>query len=237
MVLGAAVIEEDSAAEQGRRSNGQFFHPPLERTRFTIIHLSDTGHEPRSQTTVPFPSVAPLAPRTLDRVLILGGGGILGPSVVEELGDSGDPDKLPFNLRVTDVHADKRNPGSQPLQLPESHEYVEIDIASNDEVIAAVSVSSDSQLPKASRQGPTSRSLLPAYICVGLVQVEGTDAVVNLSVMRLDRKLAFDVNTRGVYNAIMAAVAAKHDRFINTGPHFTVVGTLYDDYDFGTPRH
>ena len=154
MVLGAAVIEEDSAAEQGRRSNGQFFHPPLERTRFTIIHLSDTGHEPRSQTTVPFPSVAPLAPRTLDRVLILGGGGILGPSVVEELGDSGDPDKLPFNLRVTDVHADKRNPGSQPLQLPESHEYVEIDIASNDEVIAAVSVSSDSQLPKASRQGP-----------------------------------------------------------------------------------
>jgi hypothetical protein len=78
---------------------------------------------------------------------------------------------------------------------------------------------------------------LPAYICVGLVQVEGTDAVVNLSVMRLDRKLAFDVNTRGVYNAIMAAVAAKHDRFINTGPHFTVVGTLYDDYDFGTPRH
>jgi len=57
--------------------------------------------------------------------------------------------------------------------------------------------------------------------------------VVNLSVMRLDRKLAFDVNTKGVYNAILAAVAAKHDHFINTGPHFTVVGTLYDDYDFG----
>ena len=67
------------------------------------------------------------------------------------------------------------------------------------------------------------------------MQVEGTDAVVNLSVMRLDRKLAFDVNTKGVYNAILAAVAAKHDRFINTGPHFTVVGTLYDDYDFGRP--
>jgi nucleoside-diphosphate-sugar epimerase len=77
----------------------------------------------------------------LDRVLILGGGGILGPSVVEELGDTDGEDKSPFNLRVTDVHADKRNPGSQPLQLPEGHEYVEIDIATNDEVVAAVSLS------------------------------------------------------------------------------------------------
>lgn len=133
----AAVIEEDAATEQGRRSNGQFFHPPLERTRFTIIHLADTGLEPRSQTTRPLPSVAPLAPRKLDRVLILGGGGILGPSVVEELGNGDDK----FSLRVTDVHADKRNPGSQPLQLPEGHEYVEIDIATNSEVVAAVSSS------------------------------------------------------------------------------------------------
>jgi hypothetical protein len=39
---------------------------------------------------------------------------------------------------VTDVHADKRNPGSAPLQLPEGHEYVEIDIATKDEVVAAV---------------------------------------------------------------------------------------------------
>ena len=23
-----------------------------------------------------------------------------------------------------------------------------------------------------------------------------------------------------------------HDRFINTGPHFTITGTLYVDYDF-----
>ena len=82
-------------------------------------------------------TVAPLAPRKLDRVLILGGGGILGPSVVEELGNGDDK----FSLRVTDVHADKRSPGSQPLQLPEGHEYVEIDIATNDEVVAAVSSS------------------------------------------------------------------------------------------------
>jgi hypothetical protein len=32
------------------------------------------------------------------------------------------------------------------------------------------------------------------------------------------------VNTSGTYNAISAAVAAGHKRFINTGPHFTIVG-------------
>jgi len=47
--------------------------------------------------------------------------------------------------------------------------------------------------------------------------IAGDHSVVNLSVMRLDRKLAFDVNTSGVYSAIMAAVHEGHDRFINTG--------------------
>jgi hypothetical protein len=49
-------------------------------------------------------------------------------------------------------------------------------------------------------------------LCINVLcmvhQIEGTDAVVNLSVMRLDRKLSFDVNTTGVYHAIMAAVEA-----------------------------
>ena len=160
-VFGAAVIQENAATEQGRRSNGQFFHPPLERTRFTIIHLHNTGHEPRSQTTQPCASVAPLTPRTLNRVLILGGGGILGPSVVKELGDSHDTGKSSFNLRVTDVHADKRNPGSQPLQLPEDHEYVEIDIATNDEVVAAVRLLSKPLVPRGfSRDIDSSENIL-----------------------------------------------------------------------------
>ena len=45
--------------------------------------------------------------------------GILGPPVVEELGDIGA-----FTLKVTDVHADKRNPAASPLVLPEGHEYL-----------------------------------------------------------------------------------------------------------------
>ena len=46
---------------------------------------------------------------------------------------------------------------------------------------------------------------------------EGTDIIVNCSVLRPDRKLAFDVNTTGTYNAIHAALEAGHDRC--THPH------------------
>ena len=52
----------------------------------------------------------------------------------------------------------------------------------------------------------------------------GTDVIVNCSVLRPDRKIAFDVNTAGTYNAVRVAAEMGHTRFINTGPHFTQVG-------------
>lgn len=59
----------------------------------------------------------------------------------------------------------------------------------------------------------------------------GMDAIINLSVLRHDRKLAFDVNTRGCYNMMEAAVAHGIRRVINTGPHFTVAGPTYERFD------
>ena len=61
---------------------------------------------------------------------------------------------------------------------------------------------------------------------------EGTDVVVNCSVLRPDRKYAFDVNTMGTYNGMLAAVENGHTRHINTGPHFTQVGPSYENYDY-----
>jgi hypothetical protein len=61
----------------------------------------------------------------------------------------------------------------------------------------------------------------------------GMDAIVNLSVVRRDRKLAFDVNTRGCYNMMLAAVEQGIRRIINTGPHLVVSGPPYDRFDFG----
>jgi uronate dehydrogenase len=60
----------------------------------------------------------------------------------------------------------------------------------------------------------------------------GMDAIVNLSVLRPDRKLAFDVNTMGCYNMMEAAVKHGIKRIINTGPHFTVAGPTYENYDY-----
>ncbi len=61
---------------------------------------------------------------------------------------------------------------------------------------------------------------------------EGMDAIVNLSVLRWDRKIAFDVNTRGCYNAMRAAVAHGIRRVINTGPHYSIAGPTYEQFDY-----
>jgi nucleoside-diphosphate-sugar epimerase len=65
---------------------------------------------------------------------------------------------------------------------------------------------------------------------------EGMDVIVNCSVLRPHRKIAFDVNTLGTYNAVRAAAESGHTRFINTGPHFTVSGDAYHDFDFAIPE-
>lgn len=60
----------------------------------------------------------------------------------------------------------------------------------------------------------------------------GMDAIINLSVLRQDRQLAFDVSTLGCYNMMRAAVEHGIQRVINTGPHFTIAGPTYELFDF-----
>ena len=62
---------------------------------------------------------------------------------------------------------------------------------------------------------------------------DGMDAIVNLSVLRQDPQLAFDVSARGCYNMMRAAVEHGIDRVINTGPHFTITGPSYELFDHG----
>jgi nucleoside-diphosphate-sugar epimerase len=62
---------------------------------------------------------------------------------------------------------------------------------------------------------------------------EGMDAIINLSVLRPHRKIAFDVNTMGNYNIMRAAVKHGIRRVINTGPHFTIQGAPYEGWDYG----
>lgn len=63
---------------------------------------------------------------------------------------------------------------------------------------------------------------------------EGMDAIVNLSVLRRDRQLSWDVSTRGCYNMMQAALTHGIRRVINTGPHITVAGhNTIECFDFG----
>ena len=52
----------------------------------------------------------------------------------------------------------------------------------------------------------------------------GASHLVICAVSRWQRRSSFDVNMRGVMNGITAAIAAGHDRFITTGPHWTLAG-------------
>ena len=61
---------------------------------------------------------------------------------------------------------------------------------------------------------------------------EGMDAIVNCSVVRPDRQAAFDVNTRGCYNMMRAAVAHGIPRVLNAGPYSTIEGDTYTTYDY-----
>ncbi|MCH7802392.1 MAG: NAD(P)-dependent oxidoreductase [Chloroflexi bacterium] len=64
-----------------------------------------------------------------------------------------------------------------------------------------------------------------------IAAAEGMDTIVNLSVLRPDRQIAFDVNASGAYNAMAAAVHHGIRRVINTGPHFTIAGPTYENSD------
>ncbi len=61
---------------------------------------------------------------------------------------------------------------------------------------------------------------------------EGMDAIINLSVLRPHRQIAFDVNTRGNYNMAIAARTHGIRRLINTGPHYQLAGPNYEGFDF-----
>ena len=61
---------------------------------------------------------------------------------------------------------------------------------------------------------------------------EGMDVIVNLSVIRADRRRAFDVNTRGNYNMMVAARENRIERVVNTGPQGQISGLQRMDWDF-----
>ncbi len=61
---------------------------------------------------------------------------------------------------------------------------------------------------------------------------EGMDAIINCSVVRQGDRAPFDVNMRGCWNMMTAAVRHGIRHVINTGPHFTVAGASYEALDF-----
>lgn len=172
----------------------------------------------------PPPATAPAVStpvEQLDKVVIFGGSGLMGPDVVINLAPPAElahkQAQKVFELRITDVTERpnrrdqsqvKRSTGeaargsaidAQTAETDPRHEYMTVDLTSLEEVRTAAA---------------------------------GTDAIVVCSVSREHPVLAFEVNCRGVYNALVAAVENGHRRFINTGP-WSVVGGHHRNWYHG----
>ncbi len=130
--------------------------------------------------------------RTEQTLLLTGGNGMLGPPVISEMMHD-------FTLHVSDVAplGWREQPGPEWGGTKESAAALENGMPHPHKSL--IVDAADSTAVRAS--------------------VAGVDCVVNLAVVRPDRQAAFDVNCRGTYNAIRAAVDQGHARFINTGPH------------------
>ena len=77
--------------------------------------------------------------------------------------------------------------------------------------------------PRADYQGEYLK--LSADDVDGVVKAaKGMDVIVNLSVLRPDRQLAFDVNTLGNFAMMTAAREHRIKRVITTGPHYQMAG-------------
>ena len=61
---------------------------------------------------------------------------------------------------------------------------------------------------------------------------KGVDAIINLAVVRHELKLAFDVNSIGCFNMMVAAKTHNIKRVINTGPHWVASAQSYEKFDF-----
>jgi nucleoside-diphosphate-sugar epimerase len=187
--------------------------------KYRVLHLLDPACEflPAGERVDVVAAAAAVAAApaavpvdSIKKVLLLGANGMLGPPVVNELGDT-------FALAVTDL-----NPYGWR--------------ASGDKIVAGTGSMNSISLakPLADFAMPCEEALLNVADATAVAAATAAvDATVNCAVLRPHPKLAFDVNTTGTYNAIAAAVASGHSRFVNTGPHHTVIGYLYEDYDFG----
>lgn len=176
--------------------------------KFRILHLNDASCDvlPNGQTidvvaanaataalVGPLPRCRYRAP-IVEKVLLLGANGMLGPPVVNALGDD-------FALTVTDL-----NPYGWR--------------AGGDEIVAGADGLVDLIKPLREFQQPCTEELVDVADADAVETVTAAvDATVNCAVLRPHPKLAFDVNTTGTYNAIRSAVANGHSRFVNTGKY------------------
>ena len=179
------------------KSSSQYSVAHCGELNLAWTHRGATLKTNRTGVTAKTNSAAP-------KVVILGANGMMGPPVAWAMAQAGS------ELLLTDLEPDSQK--RDKAQLARDKEFG-AGTAHQREVFA-----------------------LPAHAVVKSMHVDVSnarevdtavaqaDVVIMCAVVREHRELGFRVNTQGTFNAIRAAVANGHDRFINSGPVDAVVG-------------
>jgi nucleoside-diphosphate-sugar epimerase len=212
----------------GAQAPPNIYHPGENRFSVQHVYTSERVDKLSRDRKLPNPWDPPVPmtvhENTIPRsVLVLGSEGMLGPDVA----------------RALTVHS----PGQQPLELlrltdviasPHLRDAAQVDrtqaAAAGDRSGGTAAI--PASLPELfKKQAAAKGKTLIEYREVDIADAQavsdatvGTDCTVVCAVVREHPQKAFDVNTRGCYNAIRAAVKAGHARFVNTSPMASLVG-------------
>lgn len=104
--------------------------------------------------------------------------------------------------------------------------YVARALASRHQVLMT-----DVQAPKTDPGFPFRKIDIASFDQV-LDVTSGMDAIVNCSVVRQGAQVCFDVNMKGCWNVMTAAVQHGIRRVLNTGPHLAFTGPSYEVFDY-----
>jgi nucleoside-diphosphate-sugar epimerase len=231
LVADDASVDEEVAGD-GAQAPSNIYHP--RERRLTQVHLATTNASAAESDYVNRWDSADAAAEAgnsdataaggggdaVRRVLILGAQGMLGPDVARELAAEGSGFE---RLLLTDVVA-------SPSLRDEAQVQRTRDLQAGE--LGGGTAAIPAKLPQGfDTTAAASGNVISEYQEVNIADAEGVlaasadvDATVVCAVVREHRERAFDVNVRGCYNAILAAVRAGHRRFVNTGPMACLVG-------------
>ena len=168
------------------------------KLRYSIEHLA-TRVTPSADANADFQKPSPvIRDEEGSRVLVLGAKGLLGPDVAVAMGSA----PMDWDILLSDI-----------TQTPDKRDSLQ-----NERFQTRNAGQPGAADPVKATADFRSIELDAADLSAVRASAAECDVLCFLAVVREHPRLTWEVNCRGTYNAVLAAVENGHSRFVNTGP-------------------